>query len=636
MKRTISILAAFASAVGAQAAVTSTDGNVITYTGGITAENRITEDTLWTKDNVYILDGKVYVTDNATLTIEPGTLIKAEDEANALASALIISRGSKIYAIGTPSEPIVFTSVNDPMMTASEMSAYDHLDTGEWGGVVILGDGLLNSDKEKDGEDYPNIDDHVEGIEANDYTAFGGTSNDNGQGIFRYVSIRHGGQALDADNELNGLTLGGVTDKTIVEFVEIFSNSDDSIEIFGGNVNPRFIVSAFSKDDSFDWDSGWEGYGQFWLSIGANGGTAGSQDHGAEMDGIVFNGDNIVDEQRGLGTIFNATIIGPGSASGVSEGLFEISDDAGVRYYNSIFTAFGSSGHVIDIKDDANDGLTEVLEGDSVPRIDFQNNIWWDFGAGADPLDWVIVTGKDNDDNTILVSDTEGDIIFSDASHNNNVEDPMIRSISRTNDGGFDPRPAADSPAFSNARYAYPDMPSIMPVDYQGAFGSKNWLYGWTKLSKDGYLVESIETAAARPGALSANLRVPEGASGTIDFAVYGELPSQFLIRATGPKLADYGVTADLMDDPMIVIRDFVTREVVAEVTGWTDRKDVVDVLSSDVGLFSLADSESRPTNDETSAVAIVTLNPGVYTVTISDENGGGGFVQASAFNIDL
>ncbi|MBC2605883.1 T9SS C-terminal target domain-containing protein [Pelagicoccus albus] len=621
MKRTISILAAIASAAGIQAAVTSTSGDVVTYTGGLSEENRITEDTLWTNDFTYILDGKVYVTDGATLTIEPGTLIMAEDEQSDLASALIISRGSKIYAMGTPSNPIVFTTINDSITSVHDTSDLNDLDTGEWGGVVILGDGLLNSDKEKEGQTYPDIDDHVEGIPANEYTVFGGTSNDNSQGILRYVSIRHGGAVLDPDNELNGLTLGGVTDKTVIEFVEIFSNSDDSIEIFGGNVNPRYIVSAFSKDDSFDWDSGWEGYGQFWLSIGSAT-AAGNQDHGAEMDGIVFNGDNVVAEQRGMGIVYNATIVGPGSDSGVSEGLFEISDDAGVRYYNSIFSSFGASDHVIDIKDDAVDGITEIPEGDTVPRIDLQNNIWWDFAAGTDTSTWV---------NSL---DDAGDVIFSDASHNNTVEDPMLRGISRINDGGFDPRPAADSPALTNALYAYPE--GLMSVDYQGAFGTKNWLYGWTKLSIDGYLPETNEVAAARPGALSANLNVAAGANGTIDFAVYGELPSLFLIRAAGPKLADYNVTRTLMADPMITVRNFLTGEIVAEFTGWTDRADMVEALSSSVGLFSLAASDDYPTEDETSAVAIVSLNPGVYTVTISDETGNGGFVQASAFNIDL
>jgi hypothetical protein len=67
----------------------------------------------WTANNTYHLNGFVFVEDGATLTIEPGTVIKGRTGQGADASALIIARGGRIFAEGTPSEPIVFTSILD-------------------------------------------------------------------------------------------------------------------------------------------------------------------------------------------------------------------------------------------------------------------------------------------------------------------------------------------------------------------------------------------------------------------------------------------------------------------------------------------------------------------------------------------
>lgn len=617
MKRTLSIIAALATAAGLHAAVTSTTGSIITYTGGTGESNRITVDTVWTSDMTYILDGIVYVTDGASLTIEGGTLIKASDGAQTAVSALVIARGSKIYALGTPSAPIVMTSIDDPIASVYDTSDLNDLDTGLWGGLVVLGDGLLNSSKTENGSTYPNVYDDVEGIVVNDYTEFGGSSNDNSQGIIRYISIRHAGQVLNQDNELNGLTLGGVTDKTIVEFVEIFSNSDDSIEIFGGNVNPRFIVSAFPKDDSFDWDSGWTGYGQFWLSIGSAT-AAGNQDHGAEMDGLV--GDVGAAELRGMGTIFNSTIIGPGSSSGVDEGLFEISDDAGVRYYNSIFTGFGGD-HVIHIKDDALSGLTEIPAGDTLPRIDIQNNIWFDFAAGATTANWVKTTAG-------------GAEIFASTTHNNTVEDPMFRGVSRVSDGNFDPRPAARSPAWTNARFAYPNNDWFIPVDFQGAFGDVNWMLGWTKLSIDGYLGEISKSSdnSILSTAVRASLDIPSGEVVAVGLIITGTMPKMVLIRAEGAGLADNNV-ANPASATELQIFNPGTGEAFQGGHVWTNWADADDaaaikVATDMIGLEALD-------NDTTSGVALLSLNPGGYAISVKNPDGTGGEVVITAIILD-
>ncbi len=55
--------------------------------------------------------------------------------------------------------------------------------------------------------------------------------------MVRYVSIRYAGSELTTDNEINGLTLGAVGRGTTLEYVEVFTNSDDCFEFFGGTVN---------------------------------------------------------------------------------------------------------------------------------------------------------------------------------------------------------------------------------------------------------------------------------------------------------------------------------------------------------------------------------------------------------------
>ena len=76
-------------------------------------------------DTVYILNGFVYVEDNATLNIEPGTIIRGDKDTK---GTLIVTRGSQIFANGTVDQPIVFTSNQ-----AEGSRTY-----GDWGGLIIL------------------------------------------------------------------------------------------------------------------------------------------------------------------------------------------------------------------------------------------------------------------------------------------------------------------------------------------------------------------------------------------------------------------------------------------------------------------------------------------------------------------
>ena len=130
---------------------------------------------------------------------------------------------------------------------------------GLWGGVIILGNAPLNNE---------NNEAHIEGIPITEPRGiFGGNNEEDDSGVLKYVSIRHGGTNIGSENEINGLTMGGVGNSTVVEYIEVISNYDDGIEFFGGSVNCKFIVSAFNGDDAYDYDMGYHGFGQFWLAI---------------------------------------------------------------------------------------------------------------------------------------------------------------------------------------------------------------------------------------------------------------------------------------------------------------------------------------------------------------------------------
>src|SRR5690606_31854975 len=200
-----------------------------------------------------ILDGKVVVGDGATLTIEAGTIIKGAEGQETTASALVVDQGGKLMAEGTPGKPIIFTSVLDGIKQGETASTLDNSSTGLWGGVIVLGKAPIsvNGDLETA---------QIEGIPADEsYGQYGGTDPADNSGVLKYISIRHGGITIGQDNEINGLTLGGVGNGTVIENIEVIANQDDGIEWFGGTVNVTNALVWAQGDDGFDADQSWSG-----------------------------------------------------------------------------------------------------------------------------------------------------------------------------------------------------------------------------------------------------------------------------------------------------------------------------------------------------------------------------------------
>jgi hypothetical protein len=238
--------------------------------------SNITADETWTTGKVYVLKSRIAVVSGVTLTIEPGVIVKGEAGTQANATALLIARGAKLMAQGTEQSPIIFTSVADEIMPGEIASPNLAPDVaGLWGGLLILGNARISASNESG--DVSEV--QIEGIPTSDPNGlYGGNDNADNSGVIRYISIRHGGTDIGAGNEINGLSLGGVGNGTIIENVEIVSNQDDGIEFFGGTVNLKNAVVWNVNDDAIDTDQSYNGTVDNFIILTPTG-------HNFELDG---------------------------------------------------------------------------------------------------------------------------------------------------------------------------------------------------------------------------------------------------------------------------------------------------------------------------------------------------------------
>lgn len=250
------------------------DGSCIypyTAVDTVYVNGNITADETWVTGKTYILTTRVAVTSGATLTIEPGVIVKGEAGTGANATALIIARGAKLMALGTATEPIIFTSIADQIVPGEIASP--NLSTsldGLWGGVIVLGNAQISADAATI---------QIEGIPVSDPNGlYGGSDNADNSGVIQYISIRHGGSNIGEGNEINGLTLGGVGTGTVIDHIEVIANQDDGVEIFGGSVNLSDVIVINCGDDAIDTDQNWIGTLTNFIVINAG-------DKSMELDG---------------------------------------------------------------------------------------------------------------------------------------------------------------------------------------------------------------------------------------------------------------------------------------------------------------------------------------------------------------
>lgn len=317
----------------------------------------------WTADKTYVLDGFVFVNDGQTLAIEPGTVVQGKPGEDVNASALIVARGGKIMAEGTAQKPIIFTYEGDNGGSNAALR-------GQWGGLIILGKARLNSTP---GESA------IEGLPTNEPRGlYGGTDDADNSGVLRYVSVRHGGTNIGADNEINGLTLGGVGSGTTIEYVEIVGNKDDGVEWFGGTVTAKYLISAYCADDALDYDEGFRGHNQFVINFQDP--TVDAADRGGEHDGGT---DPETGTPYATPVFFNITSVGNSGSRAIT-----FRDNAGGEYHNSIFINYGKGVDIEDLLGQDQDSFKQWENG----LLKLENNVFFNIGAGVDPSSIFTVT----------------------------------------------------------------------------------------------------------------------------------------------------------------------------------------------------------------------------------------------------
>ncbi len=392
-------------------------------------------------DTIYFLEGMVFVNAGQELTIQAGTVIKGKPGTGENASALIVARGGKINAVGTAQAPIIFTCASDDLNGSVNIN-----DRALWGGVIVLGKARLNSTP---GETA------IEGIPTSEVRGlYGGTDDADNSGTLKYISIRHGGSDIGEGNEINGLTLGGVGSGTTFDYIEVIANKDDGVEFFGGCPNVKHVIVSYCGDDSFDYDEGYRGKGQFWCAIqeDTEGDRCGEHDGGTDPE---------LGTPYAIPQIFNATYIGRGAGDG--KRIITFRDNAGGVYANSIFV---NQDKGIDIELLAGEGTYDRFQAG---ELELNNNIFFNVADGTAAKIFTISFGEGATANADSIS---SEATFADyfATAHNEVFDCGVTAEN----------PIPTNATGNNPLAAYPVDVIFETVNYKGAFGATNWAEGWT------------------------------------------------------------------------------------------------------------------------------------------------------------
>ncbi len=392
-------------------------------TGAILSDRTLTNDTTWFIDGLVRVGGDN--TSPTVLTIEPGTLLKGN---GATSDYLYVQPGSRINADGKAYAPIIFTSANDGVASATPPEPKD------WGGVVLSGNAPNNKCVVAPFNCRSEFDPSLR---------YGGNNPTDSSGIMRYVQVRYAGYIFTEGREVNSFTFQSVGSGTVLEYLQSYKGGDDGFEWFGGTANARYLVATTGGDDSFDWDEGWSGKVQFALS------TVGSgfgEDHGFEAANQAQNQDA---NPRARPTFANFTILGNATSG---DGI-QFKEGTGGRMVNGVVSGFARSGRsclaILNLPTFAAAGTPAALNGTLTVDHTFINcpsNFRQD---GAAP--WTAQA-------------------FFEAQAGNSTADALLNGY----------LPAANSPVRDGGRLI-PDS-FFAPAPYAGAFSGPDddWTLGWT------------------------------------------------------------------------------------------------------------------------------------------------------------
>lgn len=402
----------------------------------------------------YLLLGEVKVKQGGTIVIPAGTIIYGDKPSK---GSLIIERGGIINAIGTPTQPIVFTSAFPP----------GQRNAGDWGGVVILGRARINTTTGADTA-------AIEGFANPIY--YGGQNDDDSSGVMKYVRIEYAGIALSPNNEINGLTLGGVGRKTIIEYIMVSYGGDDSFEWFGGTVNCKYLISYYGIDDDFDTDNGFRGNVQFGLAIRSPLIADVSGSNGFESDN---NGAPNYNTPRTQATFSNMTFIGPKQydTTTVNPNFkqgFHLRRNSLQNCYNSVFMGW-PKGILFDGVGVAKACLGDTIKLRSLVFAGISGRNFDSIGTattGFNPTGFMLNPSYLND-TLYLNSDVQLTNAYG-GFNNNNWQTSM-----------FIPQPGSLLLNISRVTDVHSINTFFDIVNFRGAFGNTDWGAGWANFRPD-------------------------------------------------------------------------------------------------------------------------------------------------------
>jgi len=392
----------------------------------------------WTANNRYVLHDFVGVQAPAVLTIEPGTVIYGGDTR----ATLFIQGGAKIIADGTARRPIIFTSA----LKVGDRAQRD------WGSLVLLGKAPINA---TGGQQF------LEGLPSLPAYQYGGTDAADNSGIVRYVRLEFGGFEIEANQEINGLTMGGVGSGTLIDYVEVLHNKDDAFEFFGGTVNAKHLLGIAFADDGLDFDNGYTGNIQYAAMI--------KRAVNDENDGNILTES---DDHPNTFTltpltnprVYNTTGVRVSGPAGNYGGVLR-RGTAG-KFFNAVVS--GSRQAPLTIRDDAtfNSAGTELLIDNSILSGDFSDAKFANSADRATQTRTFLFTTMKNNRNT----------------------DPLLAMGTPTLTKTLMPdlTPLSGSPALDADFVAQPpDNGFFERVDFLGAIApGNNWvLSGWATFS---------------------------------------------------------------------------------------------------------------------------------------------------------
>jgi hypothetical protein len=474
----------------------------------------ITTDTVWGDDETQVvLDGTIFVKGDATLTVLPGVIVRGQPrtDAGGAPGSLVITQSGFANIQGDAANPVVFTTAaigdkttglpdivngvgfegelvrydsgihtaadfydNDPIGSPlppqasgsipgqQDNAAHDEM----WGGLVILGSAPTNVGTSGNPLIWA---DFIEGLVASADSQYGGPFINDNSGIYRYISVRHGGDEIGSANEINGVTMGGVGQGTIMEFIEVYCNYDDGFEWFGGTVNGKYLTTLYAGDDQFDGDQGWTGKVQFtfavlpYFPIGSADGDKGMEFDGDDSDRYTPSPAIQVSTQTPTPYIFqdywfyNSTVIGNSLVAGktvADNGSINPKSNFAGTIAASIICNTGSSAGIIEATPNDYNILNVTFSGCAAnsQSAPFNNSGVFSFAAKAP---YPGLAGED--------------ITYGS--------------------GTLDPRPG-NLPFAQNIGLA--EVGGIESVSYRGAFSPTEplWIAGWTVASISGTSVE--------------------------------------------------------------------------------------------------------------------------------------------------